>query len=207
VTASHDHIGALTVSGLSDLVSGDSPAPGGGTVVGVVAGLAASLAAMAGRFALKRADDQATIEGLTQRADELRLRCCDLADDDMKAYAAFAAAHRMSTDDGRARREAMAAAQEAAAVPPAELAMIAREIAVIGLRLVHEGNPHLRSDACAAAIFASAASSVAAMLVGENTVCGDSQVLFKARVDAAAAASAARSATEAVELPEPMATL
>jgi formiminotetrahydrofolate cyclodeaminase len=189
VSPAYKNVTTLTVSAFAEMASSDSAAPGGGAVAGVVAGLAAALAAMAGRFALKHATDPTSFGALVNRADELRSRCCDLADADTRAYAAFAAARQMSTGaGGEQRRLAMQAARGAAAAPP-------REIADIGLELVTAGNPHLRSDACAAALFASAAARVSAILVDLNiSADGTDPGLAQANQHARAAATAAQRA-------------
>src|ERR1700694_289941 len=166
VTADSENISAMTVSSFAEATSTDSPTPGGGAVCGATAALAAALAGMAGRFALKRDIGGTEMSDMVSRADALRSRCCDLADADAHAYAAFAAARQ--APDRASRRAAMDTAREQAAQPPLELAGAAREIADIGLKLVSAGNPNLRSDACAAALLASAAATASAILVGVN---------------------------------------
>lgn len=204
MAAATDDVTALTVSAFAEMVSSDNPVPGGGAVAGVVAGLAASLAGMAGRYALKHTSDPGTLGALVARADELRLQCCELADADTHAYAAFAAAQQIPSEDGGHRRRlAMQAARDAAAAPPLELADAAREIAAIGLELVDSGSPHLRSDACAAALFAAAAAATSAILVGVNVSPDSSDIrLAKANQCASAATLAARQAAHALGLPE-----
>jgi formiminotetrahydrofolate cyclodeaminase len=166
-------------------------------VAGVVASLAAALAGMGGRFSVRSEADQAAICALVRRADKLRLQCCDLADADTRAYAAFAQARQISTDDGgMQRRMAMQAARNAAVMPPLELAKTAREIADVGLELVSMGNPDLRSDACAAVLFASAAAAASAILVRANITAGAVNAqAAQANAHAEAAARAARQAT------------
>lgn len=199
MTTAYDNVTALTVAAFTQMASSDQPAPGGGAVAGVVASLAAALAGMAGRFAEKEAPMPSAFSALVERADELRTQCCGVADADARAYTAFAAARRTPTDDGGARRRlAMRVARDAAAGPPLALAKAAREIADIGLVMV-EGSPRLRSDACAAALFASAAATVSAILVNENISLDDSDArLAQANEYAAAAADAARRALAVV---------
>ena len=206
MTPINKHVTAQTVSDFAEMASDGNPTPGGGAVAGVVAALAASLVGMAGRFALNHLGDLAQHRALVRRADELRLRCCELAEADTRAYAAYAAAQQTPADNGGyVRRSAMAAARKEAAGPPSELASAARELAEIGLELVRFGNPHLRSDACAAALFASAAAQAAAMFVGVNTLKDEPRrQLNEAYRSAAAANLAAHRAAEAVGLPGPV---
>ncbi|MDV3129946.1 cyclodeaminase/cyclohydrolase family protein [Mycobacterium sp. 21AC1] len=200
MTTSEGPLLAVSVSAFAEMVSDDSPVPGGGAVAGVVAGLGAALAAMAGRFAIKSATDSAGHRVLVDRAEELRNRCCSLADADARAYTEVAAAQRIPVDDGGdSRREAMAVAKAAAVIPPSKLADAAREIAEIGLELVNSGSPHLRSDAYAASVFASAAASVAAVLVRVNARDDDIR-LTQAHADAAAAVRTANQAAGAMGL-------
>jgi len=201
MTASHDSVIAVSVSAFAEMVSDHTPAPGGGAVAGVVAGFAAALAAMAARFAIPTATDSAGHAILLDRVEELRIRCCSLAEADTHAYAEFATARLTPTaDGGELRRRAMAVAKAAAVIPPFNLAEAAREIAEIGLELVNSGSPHLRPDAYAAAAFASAAASVAAILVSVN-VSADDIRLSQAHAHAAAAAHAANRAAGAVRPP------
>lgn len=205
MTKPTDNVAGLTEAGFAGRAFSESPAPSGGAVAGVVAGLAAALAGMAGRFALKCEPHAVTIAALVNRADELRLRCCDLADADSRAYAAFTAAQQVSVDDGGKQRQmSLHAASAAAAQVPLELTGTAREIAAIGLKLVTEGSPQLQSDACAAALFASAAATASAILAGINITADttDSQ-LTQARNDVVAAADAARRAAAAFNFFDP----
>jgi hypothetical protein len=91
MTTAYDTVTALSVSSFSEATSTDNPTPGGGAVAGVVAGLAAALAGMAGRFAVKRDVGGAAKGALVGRADDLRKRCCELADADSYVYATFEA--------------------------------------------------------------------------------------------------------------------
>jgi formiminotetrahydrofolate cyclodeaminase len=120
-----------SVAELIDAVASDEPTLGGGAVSGTVAALAAGLAAMAGRYALKR----------------------DV---------------------------------------PFALGALAAEVAAVGEQLADSGNPHLRSDACAATLLGSAVAASTAILVRENLRGrpGDGRVAAarKHAIDAAAAA-------------------
>ena len=63
-----------SIGGFLDAVASDEPTPGGGAVSGIAAALAAGLAAMAGRYALRRDPDSTQFAGLVTRADALRKR-------------------------------------------------------------------------------------------------------------------------------------
>jgi formiminotetrahydrofolate cyclodeaminase len=79
-------------------------------------------------------------------------------------------------------------ALDAAADVPYALGRLAAEIAAAGEQLAASGNSHLRSDACTAALLASAVAASTAILVSEN---------LRGRPDDPRAAEARRHATDA----------
>ena len=182
-----------------DAVASDEPTPGGGAVSGIAAALAAGLAAMAGRYALRRDPDSTQFAGLVTRADALRKRAVALADADADAYGRYVAATRLPRDpDPEQRRAAIRAALDGAANVPAELGRLAVEVAEIGEELAVRGNPHLRSDASTASLLAAAAAGGASIFVEVNlSTHPDDARLVAAREHAAAAAAAARRAAAA----------
>jgi formiminotetrahydrofolate cyclodeaminase len=183
-----------SVAEFIDAVASDAPTPGGGAVSGTVAALAAGLAAMAGRYALKRDPDSALFREFVDRADVLRSRAAALADDDAKAYGRYVEATRMPREpDPQDRRAAIRAALDAAADVPFALGGLAAEVAAVGEQLADSGNPNLRSDACAATLLGSAVAASTAILVEENLRGrpGDGRVA-EARKHAIDAADAAR---------------
>ena len=181
---------------LLDAVASEEPVPGGGAVAGIGAALAAGLAAMAARYALRHDPDSALFKDLTSRADALRARAVALADADADAYGRYVAATQLPRDpDPGQRRAAIRAALDAAANVPADLGHLAADVAVLGEKLAVSGNPNLRSDACAASLLAAAVAGSAAILVEENLRGrpGDTRITM-AREHAAAAAARARRA-------------
>jgi methenyltetrahydrofolate cyclohydrolase len=106
---------------------------------------------------------------IAEHADEPRSPSFDLADADSVASAAFAAARQMAKYEGRPGwRSALRSARDEAVNPPLALATVASEVANLAVELVNDGNPYLRSDAFAAAQFASTTAATAAHLVGVN---------------------------------------
>ena len=161
-----------------DAVPARTPAPGGGAVAAVVAGLAAGLTAMAARFAPDEWERRAEVVG---RAEEIRTRLEPLADADADAYGAFLA-------------ERSAAAAERIVAIPRELAEIAAELAGLATLVAAEGNPNVTGDAAAGADMAAAAASVAARLVAINAADGDPRVGEARALAERAAAAAAQAA-------------
>jgi methenyltetrahydrofolate cyclohydrolase len=188
-----------SVGDFLDAVASDEPTPGGGAVSGITAALAAGLAAMAGRYALRQDPDSALFADLITRADSLRTRAMALAGADADAYGCYVAATRLPRDpDPEQRRAAVRAALDAAASVPAELGRLAAEVAEIGEELAVRGNPHLRSDASTASLLAAAAAGGAAIFVEVNlSTRPDDARITAAREHAATAAAAARRAVAA----------
>jgi formiminotetrahydrofolate cyclodeaminase len=181
-----------TVGDFIDAVAGEAPTPGGGAVAGTVTALAAALAGMAGRYALRHAADSAELAGLVARAEALRSQATTLADEDAAAYGRCVEAYRLPKEpDPEARREAIRAALDAAADVPAALASVAAQVAEVGAELAASGNPRLRSDACTAALLAAATAGSAALLVREN---------LRARPDDPRSVTAERRASRAASL-------
>lgn len=192
-----DSISTLAVGGLLDAVASNDPTPGGGTVAGVATSLAAALAAMAGRYA-----GSTSLDELVARADTVRQRAIRLADADRAAYQVYVEATKQSREpDPEPRRQALRAALDAAADAPHELSGLAADVSVMAAQLAEQGNPRLRSDACAAALLGSAAAASAAILVRENlhATPADRRVATATR-NARVAATAARSALTIVGL-------
>jgi formiminotetrahydrofolate cyclodeaminase len=140
-----------TVAGFLASVAERTPAPGGGASCAITLGIAAALAAMAARFA---GDDDTSA-----RADAVRARALQLAEEDAAAYVPV-----LSAPDAAAR----AAALSAAAEPPLEIAELAAEVGVLARGLAERGRPALRGDALAGADLAACAARAAARLVELN---------------------------------------
>jgi formiminotetrahydrofolate cyclodeaminase len=153
-----------------DLVAAREPAPGGGAVSAVTVAAAASLTAMAARFSGSQIPDSAEI---AEQADELRHRAMRLATDDADAYTAVLAAYALPRAPDPARRTAqIRQALRQAAEVPADLAGVAAQVALLGLRVAKEGNPNLKGDAVTAILLADAAARAAAGLVELNAGLG-----------------------------------
>ncbi len=147
------------VGGLVDDVAARTPAPGAGAVTGLVATLAAALAAMVASFS----DDKATVA----RCEALRQRVAPLADEDGAAYERYLEAVRLPRDREDRQTRAIDALSAATDVPM-RMVEVAAEVAEHAARLAREGNPRLRGDAVAAALVAAAAARSAAALVAIN---------------------------------------
>ncbi len=154
-----------------DLVSQQTPAPGGGAVAAVTASLAAGLVAMAGP------EDPQGVEALGQRA-------AALADEDAVAYSAVVAARRT----GESVTEALTRATEV----PLEIAGTAAAIAQRAAEVFLTGRPALRGDAATALLLAEGATRSAAYLVEINVEAGGGtrDLVGRARAHVAVAVAA-----------------
>ena len=152
-----------SVEDFLDSVAAETPAPGGGSVAAVVVEMAASLAAMAARFAREHWDGAA---GALAQAEALRARAAPLAQEDAEAYEAVLTAMRMPRDlEAEVRNTLIGDTLSRAADAPLKIAETAADVAELGATLAEEGNPNLRGDAAAAAILSEAAARAAANLV------------------------------------------
>jgi methenyltetrahydrofolate cyclohydrolase len=160
---------------LLDTIAAETPAPGGGSVAAFVTEMAASLAAMAARFA----HDWDGAAGAVAQAETLRHRAAPLADEDAVAYENVLTALRMPRElEPEVRNMLIGETLSRAADVPLQIAECAASVSELAAEIAVCGNPNLRGDASAAAILASAAARVAANLVEINlaTVEGDERV-------------------------------
>ena len=182
---------------LLDTIASETPAPGGGSVAAFVTEMAASLAAMAARFA----HDWDGAAGAVAQAETLRHRAAPLADKDAVAYENVLTAMRMPKDlEPEVRNTLIGETLSRAADVPLEIAECAASVSELAAEIAVRGNPNLRGDAASAAILASAAARVAANLVEINlaTVEGDERI-ERARAVVASAERAARRAADDAE--------
>jgi methenyltetrahydrofolate cyclohydrolase len=167
---------ARTLGDYLDQVASAAPTPGGGSVAGVVAALAAALGAMACRLSGER--DAAgerrlppELAAALARLEATRAAATRLAAADERAYAAYRAAAslpRTDEDQRTERRRAMQAALVEATETPLALAAAGRDILAALEPVIRGGNPHVRSDADLAVLLATAAAAGALRNVRDN---------------------------------------
>jgi methenyltetrahydrofolate cyclohydrolase len=160
---------------LLDTIAAETPAPGGGSVAAFVTEMAASLAAMAARFA----HDWDGAAGAVAQAETLRHRAAPLAGEDAVAYENVLTAMRMPEElESEVRNTLIGETLSRAADIPLLIAETANDVAELASEIAGAGNPNLRGDAAAASLLASAAARVAANLVVINlsTVEGEDRI-------------------------------
>jgi formiminotetrahydrofolate cyclodeaminase len=174
----------LTISEYLDRTAARTPAPGGGAAAAIAAATAAALVQMAAAFA---PDDE-----IANRAEGLRARLLELADDDLVAYEPVLEALRRDRSDPE-RPGALAAALSAAAEPPLAIAAAAAEVAELGGDVMPQ-NQHLSGDATAAVMIATGAVHSAVRLVELNlaNVPADPRLVQAEQLDGRAVEARAR---------------
>ena len=156
----------VTVQELCETVAAQTSAPGGGSIAAIVTAFAASLTAMAARFATEQWEDA---PGAVAQAETLRARVLPLAEEDARAYESFLLARRMSKDfDPQVRDAAIGEALSRAADVPLAIAEAALDVASLAAELVERGNPNIRGDAATAVLLSEAAVRAPANLVENN---------------------------------------
>jgi formiminotetrahydrofolate cyclodeaminase len=151
---------------LLDTIAAETPAPGGGSVAAFVTEMAASLAAMAARFAQGHWEGWA---GALAQAEALRHRAAPLAVEDAVAYENVLTAMRMPRElEPEVRNTLIGDTLSRAADVPLEITECAADVAALAAEIAISGNPNLRGDAAAASALAAAAAQVAANLVEIN---------------------------------------
>ena len=182
----------LSFDSLLDALEAPAPSPCGGSAAALAGAMAASLV----RLVANRSD-WAEAPGVAAQAGVLRTRLVQLAEDDVRAYAAAMEALAAAREAGGGRDHLIGVALERAAEVPLAIASAAADVAELAAEAAVHGSPALRPDATAAALLAEAASRSSARLVEVNlaTVEGDPRER-EARASAAAAARARERALE-----------
>ncbi|MBR8741103.1 cyclodeaminase/cyclohydrolase family protein [Nocardiopsis sp. MG754419] len=173
-----------------DRLSAREPTPGGGAAAALHAAQGAALVAMVARYSTgaKYADHADAIARCTERADALTARSLELADEDEAAFASVGAAYGLPRDTDAAkavRKAAIARATAGAAVPPAEVVAVAREIVALAADLLPIGNRNVITDVAAGAEAARAAATTSRVNI-EINLAGVEDPELRSRLETAA---------------------
>jgi methenyltetrahydrofolate cyclohydrolase len=182
----------LRVRELVEAAASEAPTPGGGSISGLTAALAAGLTTMAARQSHNWADAGSAIA----QANALRDRLTALAPANDEAYeAALASLHLSDELEVEARNALLGETLARAAALPLAIAHAAAAVGELAAYVAEEGDPQFRPDAIAAALLAEGAARAAASLVEVNlgVVEEDERLTHAQRLveDAAAASSRA----------------
>lgn len=153
-----------TLSGFSEELAADSPAPGGGSAAAYTGALAASLGAMVANLSANKRgweDRLAYFSAWAERAQQSRQRMLQLVDEDTAAFNQLMEAFRLpkeSDDQKKTRSAAIQAATLQAIRVPLETVRAAAGLMDLLEAMVREGNPNSISDAGVGALCAQAAA-------------------------------------------------
>lgn len=149
-----------------DTLAGKGPSPAGGSAAAIVVAMSAGLVAMVARASEGHWDQAGGVVG---QAETFRARVAPLAQADADAYAdAMTALRKRDELEERYRDQQLRAALDRAAEIPLQIAEAGCDLADLAALLVERGNPEVRADAAAAAVFAEAGTRAAAKLVAVN---------------------------------------
>jgi glutamate formiminotransferase/formiminotetrahydrofolate cyclodeaminase len=154
----------MTVRGFTDLLSTESPAPGGGSVAALVGGLAAALAAMVANLTVGKKEHEGAWEEMKSVAvegQELKDFFLAAVDRDTDAFNSLMGAFRLpgkSDADKVAKKAAIEEALKGAIRVPLEVLEKTLPVLALARRAAERGNPNARSDAGVAALAARAAA-------------------------------------------------
>ena len=165
---------AMTLVEFADELSGDSPAPGGGSTAALAGSLSAALSSMIASVTFGTAgmeEHRPVMETVGSRAQTLKDWFLEAVDRDTDAFNAVMAAMRLprvSPTDIDARDAAMAAANLEATTVPLEMIERAGDALELALTVAKDGNPRTISDAGVAGAMAVAAAEGASLNVRIN---------------------------------------
>ena len=145
--------------------------PGGGAASALVGALAASLCEMAANFTVgnrRYTEVEPEMKEIVQRAEKLRVRLLELADEDTKAFPELAAAWKLPKDYPN-RKEIYEAASIKACQAPAEMIRCCCDVMDMLDNVMEKGNIMLISDVGCGVLLCEAAMNAAAMNIYINT--------------------------------------
>ena len=164
----------MTVCGLIDELSTDSPAPGGGSVAAICAAMSAALSAMVANLTINKKGyeknwDVAKL--IADRAQDVKNRAIYAVDKDTLAFYAMMNAMKLpkvTVEDQETRKNAIEKATKDAILIPLETIEIALDCVELAEEISSIGNKNALSDAGVAAITANAAAKAAYLNVKIN---------------------------------------
>lgn len=147
-----------TLEGYIDAVASAAPAPGGGSVVGVVGALSAALGQMVINFTdAPNEQGKAQVNDLLAALQTCQSRLMQAASEDEAAYQGYRDATNLprgTADEKAARKSAMQAALMAATDVPLAMAEQAARLAALLIEVAEIGSRRLASDTTLSALLA-----------------------------------------------------
>ncbi|WP_434777848.1 cyclodeaminase/cyclohydrolase family protein [Neisseria sp. Ec49-e6-T10] len=152
-----------TLSGFTDLLASDAPAPGGGSAAALEGAIGIALTKMVGSLTVGKAkyeEHQAFVVQLIEEAEKIKNDFIDVIDRDTEAFNGVSAVFSMpkETDADKAKRkEAMQTALKACTKTPYEMMCFAQAAIELTAKAVDKTNTNAASDLGVAALSLKAA--------------------------------------------------
>lgn len=168
---SDPHITDRTIGDYLDALASSAPAPGGGSVAGLVGAISAALGQMVISLTDRRSDPHPELDTIRAALERHRDACLAGSDSDERAYSGYVAATKLpkgTEEEKAARRDAMQAALIDSANAPLGLAGTSLEILGDLETVIQNGSSHVVSDADIASTLAHASVTVGLVNVRVN---------------------------------------
>lgn len=160
-----------TIGAYLETLASSAPAPGGGSVAGLVGALAAALGQMVVSLTDRTSDPHPELARLDDAVQRHHDACLRASEADERAYAGYVVATKLpkaSAGEKATRRRAMQDALVDAASTPLELARTASDLLSDVATVIAHGSAHVLSDAEIAAILAHSSVTTALVTVRVN---------------------------------------
>jgi len=160
-----------TIGDYLEALASSAPAPGGGSVTGLVGALSAALGQMVISLTDRSSDPHPELDALRDSLERHRDMCLEGSQVDERAYSGYVAAAGLpkgTKEEKVARRDAMQAALVDSANAPLGLAGSSLEILDDLEMVIQNGSSHVLSDADIAATLAHASVTVGLVNVRVN---------------------------------------
>lgn len=164
-------IAERTIGTYLDTLASSAPAPGGGSVAGVVGALAAALGQMVISLTDRGSNPDPELRSLDDALRRHRDACLIAAEEDERAYARYVTATKLrkeSVDEKATRRRSMQHSLIIAAETPLGLARTSLDLLDRLRAVIETGRSHVLSDADIAASLAHASVTAALVNVRVN---------------------------------------
>ena len=153
-----------------DKLASRSPVPGGGSAAALLGALAAAMASMTANFTLgkpKYKKVEKSITKILKKAENLRERLSQLAEEDSIVYTEVSQAYRLRPE-GKERDKVVSKALRQASKVPFEVVGLSFQLLKLNEELASKGNRNLISDVGVSVIFSLAALETAILNVEIN---------------------------------------
>lgn len=160
-----------TIGAYLDALASSAPAPGGGSVAGLVGALASALGQMVISLTDRTSDPHPELAPIREQLQKHRIACLAASEADERAYSGYVAVTKLpktSAVEKATRRHALQEALVESAHAPLGLARISLDLLSQLTHVITSGSTHVLSDADIAATLAHASVTTALVNVRVN---------------------------------------